>query len=986
MPTPLRLLILEDQAADAELMLHEVRQSGFVPDWRRVETEADYRAHLDPQLDLILADYSLPQFNALGALQLLQQTGLDVPFIVVTGTVSEEAAVECMKQGATDYILKDRLTRLGPAIKHALDERQLRAERRRAVEALRISEERLKTFLNAPTDMVFLKDGQYRHLFANQALADFFGKSPAEVVGLSDFDLMPPDGATACRRSDKLAQAEKQPILSEETVGGRYYEALKFVVPLGDGQEGIGGFIRNITERKLAEEAQRASEERFRLAAQSVSDVVWQWDIETHRLDWYGGIDSLLGFQPGQFPRTVEAWENVLHPGDKARVMAALESHFKAGRPYREEYRVFRKDGSIAHWRDTGTALKDERGKPYLMIGAVADVTKQIQAEEELRRSEALLNKAQQVSHVGSWVWHVPTNRLEFSNEMFRIFGIDRDKFVADIIRLVGQAIHADDRARVHRAILSAIKERTPIPLECRVLRPDGTIRVIRAEQGELILDNEGQPLVVTGIAQDITEQKQSEEALLESEARYRTLVENANDAIIVAQEGLLKFANRRTSEMTGYSHQEIVGKPFAGFIHPDDRQMVVNNYASRIRGEKVPKNYLFRVVGKSGKEVWAEINAVLIQWQGHPATLNFLSDITERKQAEERIQTLMREIEFVLGATKTTLDIIDPKFNLRFVDPASNKARDNWPGRKCYDYFMGRRSPCSNCGMSQALRTKDMVVSEVVLLQEGQRPVQIISIPFQDEKGEWLVAEVSVDITERKRAEKALLASREELRLLTARLQSLREEERTYLAREIHDELGQALTALNMDLAWLAGRLPKSQPQLLKKAEAMSAVVASTMQTVKRLSSELRPGLLDDLGLVAAMQWQAEEFGKRTWLKMKLVFQPEEMTVERDLSTAIFRIFQELLTNIARHAKATRVEVSLKHRAGAMELRVKDNGRGIKKSEIASSRSLGLIGVRERALAFGGRVEITGVPHKGTKVVVRLPERGRNDGKNSGG
>jgi signal transduction histidine kinase len=118
----------------------------------------------------------------------------------------------------------------------------------------------------------------------------------------------------------------------------------------------------------------------------------------------------------------------------------------------------------------------------------------------------------------------------------------------------------------------------------------------------------------------------------------------------------------------------------------------------------------------------------------------------------------------------------------------------------------------------------------------------------------------------------------------------------------------------------------------------------------------------------------------------MKLVFQPEEMTVERDLSTAIFRIFQELLTNIARHAKATRVEVSLKRRARALELRVKDNGRGIKKSEISGSRSLGLIGVRERALVFGGQVEITGVPHKGTRVVVRLPERGRNDGKNSGG
>jgi signal transduction histidine kinase len=229
-------------------------------------------------------------------------------------------------------------------------------------------------------------------------------------------------------------------------------------------------------------------------------------------------------------------------------------------------------------------------------------------------------------------------------------------------------------------------------------------------------------------------------------------------------------------------------------------------------------------------------------------------------------------------------------------------------------------------------------------------------------------------------------LASREELRSLSTRLQSLREEERTTLAREIHDELGQALTALNMDLSWLSNKLPKSQPPLLKKVESMSAVVAATMQTVKRLSSELRPGLLDDLGLVAAMQWQADEFGKRTWIKMKISFLPEEMTVERDLSTAIFRIFQELLTNIARHAKATRVEVSLKRKAGALELRVKDNGRGIKKTEIANPRSLGLIGVRERALAFGGQVEIVGVPRQGTRVVVRLPERGKGDDKNSSG
>jgi len=143
MAIPLRVLVLEDRAADAELILHELRQAGFDPDWRRVETEPDYLAHLDPKLDIILADYTLPQFGALRALHLLQECGLDIPFIVVTGSISEEVAVECMKKGAADYLLKDRLVRLGQAVTHALENKQLRLEHKRAEE----ERERLMTEL-----------------------------------------------------------------------------------------------------------------------------------------------------------------------------------------------------------------------------------------------------------------------------------------------------------------------------------------------------------------------------------------------------------------------------------------------------------------------------------------------------------------------------------------------------------------------------------------------------------------------------------------------------------------------------------------------------------------------------------------------------------------------------------------------------------------------------------------------------------------------
>ena len=158
MPQPLRVLILEDRLADALLAVHELRRAGFEPDWNRVETEPDYLAHLEPTLGVILADYHLPQFDALKALHRLQERGWDIPFIVVTGALGDEAAVECLKQGAADYLLKDRLARLGPAVAHALDMKRVRDDKRRAVEALGRSEERFRSFVTASAQIVWTAD------------------------------------------------------------------------------------------------------------------------------------------------------------------------------------------------------------------------------------------------------------------------------------------------------------------------------------------------------------------------------------------------------------------------------------------------------------------------------------------------------------------------------------------------------------------------------------------------------------------------------------------------------------------------------------------------------------------------------------------------------------------------------------------------------------------------------------------------------------
>jgi len=253
---------------------------------------------------------------------------------------------------------------------------------------------------------------------------------------------------------------------------------------------------------------------------------------------------------------------------------------------------------------------------------------------------------------------------------------------------------------------------------------------------------------------------------------------------------------------------------------------------------------------------------------------------------------------------------------------------------------------------------------------------------PFVKEERNLInaISERLGQIIERKRAEEEIRSSREQLRNLAAHLQSIREEERKLIAREIHDELGQSLTALKMDLYWIDKRMPIEQRPLLKKTKSMSRLIDKTIRRIKKISAKLRPGLLDYLGLPAAIEWEGEEFQNRTGIKCEVNIDNEDIILEQDHSTALFRIFQETLTNAARHSNATRVNVSLKEKAAKLELRVRDNGKGITEKQISNPKSFGLIGMRERAHFLGGEVKIRGVQGKGTTIIatIPLPKKGK--------
>ena len=249
--------------------------------------------------------------------------------------------------------------------------------------------------------------------------------------------------------------------------------------------------------------------------------------------------------------------------------------------------------------------------------------------------------------------------------------------------------------------------------------------------------------------------------------------------------------------------------------------------------------------------------------------------------------------------------------------------------------------------------------------------PVHLSLNPLRLE-GTRAVCLIASDLSEAKRAEQELRASSEQLRSLAGHLLTVREEERARISRAVHDELGQSLTAVKMDLAWLARRLPQENGEMLERIRSTRQLAESLIQEVRRISTELRPGILD-MGLASALEWQVQEFQARTGIPCNLRLLTHEAFAP-DVSTALFRILQETLTNVARHAKATRAEVVLQKQQDRLVLWMRDNGRGFDQADPSLSKSLGLLGMRERAAILGGQVKISSAPGKGTTVAAWIP------------
>lgn len=348
------------------------------------------------------------------------------------------------------------------------------------------------------------------------------------------------------------------------------------------------------------------------------------------------------------------------------------------------------------------------------------------------------------------------------------------------------------------------------------------------------------------------------------------------------------------------------------------------------------------------------------------------LLQITVRKNAETELTIERNKLKGILDAMPDGVYIVNRQYEIEYFNSALEHEYGPVNGCKCYEYAFDRTEPCTWCNKSEVFAGRP--VRGEWHSSRTDKTYELFERSILNFDGSVSKLKILHDITERKRALVEVRDSREQLRNLSAHLQAAREEERTAIAREIHDELGQVLATLQLDISWLVGELHEDQHLLVEKAEAMSGLIVNTVKTVQEISSKLRPVMLDELGLADAMEWQAKEFQKRSGISCDFAVELASKSIDRDISTALYRIFQETLTNVLRHAGATRVEGSLTEKKERIVLMIRDNGRGITREQINNPISIGLIGMQERTRMLGGRTRIRGVDRKGSAIVVQIP------------
>lgn len=839
-----------------------------------------------------------------------------------------------------------------------------------AEEKLQLSEMKLKNLVENIHESLIIEDREGKLQYANGEFSKIFGYTEEEFKNLSLRDYTAPQSLKeVMERHNKRMQGLPVPDTFEYKAlrkdGKEIWIDCRVTVLKENGKIiGTQSLERDITDRKLAEEKLKESEEKYRSLMQQAGDAIVLFDGTGKILDANESALQLLCYNDKEYHGI--SLQDVVFEEDLKTNPFRFDLLNK-GIPTITRRRLKRKDGSAIEAELHVKKLSDGR-----YLGAARDLTERIKAEQQIRESEQKYRSIVERNLAGIYQT-TPAGKIITCNTAFaRMMGYtsqflmqqdagilyfstgDRNEFI-HILKKTGEVIN--------REIKLKHKDGSPVFLiESCFLQTNP----LTGEQ------------LIEGVVIDITKRKQAEESLKLSEEKYRSLIEQASDFILITDSlGIIVDVNSSSCNAFGYTRQELIGRNIACLTDPEDLKNQPFQFDHLKKGHSVLRER--KMLDKKGNLIDVEVSVKMIT---DGRLLAIARDIRDRKKAEQQIREQETRFRLLVDTAPDATIIADERGIIQIANLQAVKLF-GYSKTELTGMSVELLIPAKDRDKHKDYRSQFVNVSKTRLMGSGRDlvavnkagveiPVEISLSPFHSSEGVLVTASIR-DITLRKKAEKELAESYRAVRQLTKHLQNVREEERTHIAREIHDELGQQLTVMMMDVSWLGRKIDPENRLAAKKLNELLVLMENMVITVRRISTELRPSVLDDLGLGAAIEMHLKEFKKRTGISTRLIVPKEEPEMKPGVKNGMFRIVQESLTNVARHALASEVLINLEKRGNKLYLLINDNGIGFDEKEAAAKKTLGVLGMKERAAAFGGEYFISGTPGKGTSIQVNV-------------
>lgn len=849
-------------------------------------------------------------------------------------------------------------------------------------EKVNMQHSQLANIFETITDAFIALNRQFGVTYINQRASEMIGYDAQNILGKNIWELFRDTSSPI--REHPFYQAVQQAMNEQVYVYAEVYHPpfnKWFENHIYPSPEGVSIFFRDVTERKIDTDAIRISNERYNLISKATNDCVWDWDLIANKVERQDKkLETIYG-HPAWSPEEVDAnWKKYAHPDDWARVTKRRDAIFadKNENFWEDEYRFLKVDGSYGYVKDRGYIIRNKDGKPVRMIGASNDISERKKAEEALQNSElrfrSLIEKGSEI--IGM---HDAQGRVIYlSPSVTKLLGYHPEDRIGES---AFERVHPDDIDRV-RKILTGIMA-TPnasASAQWRQQHSDGSWRWMEGVATNLLHD----PAVnaVVHNFRDITEKKAVENTIILEKELSESII-NSLPGIFYLFDDTGKFLRWNTNfeTISGYSAAEIAAMHPVDFFDEDEKSLIAEKIKEVFTNGAAEVEARF--VTKSKQKIPFYFNGKMVHFEGKLSLTGTGIDISERKKYESRLKLLESVITHTTDSVMITegfpIDGDGPK--IIYVNEAfttmSGYAADELIG-KTPRILQGPKTDRKILDeLKAALIAWQPFKTEIINYKKDGEAfwVNMSIAPVADKTG-WFTHWIAIenDVSERKKAEEDLREKNMELHSLSSYLQNVREEERKYLAREVHDQLGQLASALKMDIDWLRLKTDAADTNAQKRAEHADKIINLLITSIRKIAANLRPSILDDFGLNAALQWHCNEFESLSDIHTVFETSIDDTGLSVACKTELFRITQESLTNVMRHSKARNVKVRLSEDEKNIYLSVADDGRGFDIS--VKKNTLGLIGLRERAASLHGTLEIITEPGKGTTVIASIPKK----------